>query len=147
MALTVGQDLSERLTQSAGTPAQFSLGKSFPGFGPAGPALVSLDEIPNRDDLGLTCELSGEVVQRDRTSNMIFPVPMLVSFISGICPLYPGDLIFTGTPAGVGNRRTPQRFITAEDVLVSRIEHLGEMSHRFHALPAVRDASEPIVAR
>jgi 2,4-diketo-3-deoxy-L-fuconate hydrolase len=131
VALTVGQDLSERITQLAGRPAQFSLGKSFPGFGPVGPALVSTDEVPDRDDLELSCELNGEVVQHDRTSNMIFPVPKLVAFLSAICPLRPGDLIFTGTPAGVGNRRVPQRFLTPDDTLVSRIGGLGEMRHRF----------------
>ncbi|MFE1794627.1 fumarylacetoacetate hydrolase family protein [Streptomyces sp. NPDC059517] len=133
VALTVGQDLSERIVQLAGRPAQFSLGKSFPGFGPVGPALVSVDEPADRDDLELTCELNGETVQHDRTSNMIFPVPRLVAHLSAICPLRPGDLIFTGTPAGVGNRRTPQRFIGTDDTLVSRIGDLGEMRHTFRS--------------
>lgn len=131
VALTVGQDLSERIAQLAGRPAQFSLAKSHPGFGPVGPALVSLDEIEDRDDLELTCELNGEVVQHDRTANMIFPIPQLVSYLSEFCTLLPGDLIFTGTPAGVGNRRTPQRFLTPADELVSRIGSVGEMRHRF----------------
>ncbi|WP_105972933.1 fumarylacetoacetate hydrolase family protein [Streptomyces geranii] len=134
VALTVGQDLSERTAQLAGHPAQFSLGKSHPGFGPIGPALVSLDEIDaagHRDDLELTCELNGEVVQYDRTGSMIFPIPQLVSYLSEFCTLLPGDLIFTGTPAGVGNRRTPQRFLTPDDELVSRIGGVGEMRHRF----------------
>ncbi|MEU6252563.1 fumarylacetoacetate hydrolase family protein [Streptomyces sp. NPDC047043] len=131
VALTVGQDLSERVAQLAGRPAQFSLAKSHPGFGPIGPALVSLDEIPDRDDLELTCELNGEVVQHDRTANMIFPIPRLVSHLSEFCTLLPGDLVFTGTPAGVGNRRTPQRFLTPADELVSRIGGVGEMRHRF----------------
>ncbi|WP_329131292.1 fumarylacetoacetate hydrolase family protein [Streptomyces sp. NBC_00670] len=135
VAVTVGQDLSERITQLAGRPAQFSLGKSFPGFGPVGPALVSTDELADRDDLELTCELNGETVQHDRTSNMIFPVPRLVAHLSAICPLRPGDLIFTGTPAGVGNRRTPQRFIGPGDTLVSRIGGLGEMRHTFRSAP------------
>ncbi|WP_019063475.1 fumarylacetoacetate hydrolase family protein [Streptomyces prunicolor] len=135
VALTVGQDLSERIVQLAGRPAQFSLGKSFPGFGPVGPALVSLDELPDPDDLELTCELNGETVQHDRTSNMIFPVPTLVSYLSAICPLRPGDLIFTGTPAGVGNRRTPPRFLGPDDTLVSRIGGLGEMRHTFRSAP------------
>ncbi|MFH8462772.1 fumarylacetoacetate hydrolase family protein [Streptomyces sp. NPDC017991] len=133
VALTVGQDLSERIVQLAGRPAQFSLGKSFPGFGPVGPALVSVDEPADRDDLELTCALNGETVQHDRTSNMIFPVPRLVAHLSAICPLRPGDLIFTGTPAGVGNRRTPQRFIGSGDTLVSRIGDLGEMRHTFRS--------------
>ena len=131
VALTVGQDLSERVAQLAGRPAQFSLAKSHPGFGPVGPALVGLDEIPDPDDLELTCELNGEVVQRDRTANMIFPIPRLVSYLSEFCTLLPGDLIFTGTPAGVGNRRVPQRFLTPDDELVSRIGGVGEMRHRF----------------
>jgi 2,4-diketo-3-deoxy-L-fuconate hydrolase len=135
VALTVGQDLSERITQLAGRPAQFSLGKSYPGFGPVGPALVSLDEPPDRDDLELTCELNGDVVQQDRTSHMIFPVPKLVAYLSAICPLRPGDLIFTGTPAGVGNRRVPQRFLTPGDTLVSRIQGLGETRHTFRSAP------------
>ncbi|MEU1511175.1 fumarylacetoacetate hydrolase family protein [Streptomyces sp. NPDC005811] len=130
-ALTVGQDLSERLAQLAGRPAQFSLAKSHPGFGPVGPALVSLDEIPGRDDLELTCALNGDTVQHDRTGNMIFPIPRLVAYLSEFCTLLPGDLIFTGTPAGVGNRRTPQRFLTPGDELVSRIGGVGEMRHRF----------------
>jgi 2-keto-4-pentenoate hydratase/2-oxohepta-3-ene-1,7-dioic acid hydratase in catechol pathway len=66
---------------------------------------------------------------------MIFPVPRLVAHLSAICPLRPGDLIFTGTPAGVGNRRTPQRFIGPGDTLVSRIEGLGEMRHTFRSAP------------
>lgn len=131
VAVTVGQDLSERAVQLAGSPAQFSLGKSYPGFGPVGPTLVGLEELADPDDLALSCVLSGVEVQHDRTSNMIFPVPRLVEFISAICPLLPGDLIFTGTPAGVGNRRSPQRFLTGDDDLVSRIEHVGEMRHRF----------------
>ncbi|MET7575638.1 fumarylacetoacetate hydrolase family protein [Streptomyces sp. NPDC005492] len=135
VAVTVGQDLSERIVQLTGRPAQFSLGKSFPGFGPVGPALVSLDELADRDDLELTCVLNGEAVQHDRTSNMIFPVPKLVAYLSAICPLRPGDLIFTGTPAGVGNRRTPQRFLTPDDTLVSRISGLGEMRHTFRSAP------------
>ncbi|MGW2047112.1 fumarylacetoacetate hydrolase family protein [Streptomyces sp. NPDC001858] len=134
VALTVGQDLSERIAQLAGRPAQFSLAKSHPGFGPIGPALVSLDEIDetgDRDDLELTCELNGERVQHDRTSGMIFPIPQLVAHLSEFCTLLPGDLIFTGTPAGVGNRRSPQRFLTPDDELVSRIRGVGEMRHRF----------------
>ncbi|MEU0840614.1 fumarylacetoacetate hydrolase family protein [Streptomyces sp. NPDC005962] len=131
VALTVGQDISERISQLAGSPAQFSLGKSYPGFGPIGPALVGLDELTDRDDLELICELNGETVQHDRTANMIFPIPRLVSYLSAFCTLLPGDLIFTGTPAGVGNRRVPRRFLTPGDELVSRIGGVGEMRHRF----------------
>ncbi|GAA3613512.1 fumarylacetoacetate hydrolase family protein [Nonomuraea rosea] len=130
-ALTAGQDLSERVTQSRGVPAQFSLGKSFPGFGPIGPVLVTPDELADPDDLEITCLLNGEVVQHDRTKSMIFPVPELVARISAVVPLLPGDLIFTGTPAGVGNRRTPPRYLSAGDELVTRIEGIGELRQTF----------------
>ncbi|MFC4117267.1 fumarylacetoacetate hydrolase family protein [Nonomuraea zeae] len=130
-ALTAGQDLSERVTQSRGAPAQFSLGKSFPGFGPTGPLLVTPDELADPDDLEITCLLNGEVVQHDRTKSMIFPVPELVARISAVVPLLPGDLIFTGTPAGVGNRRTPPRYLSAGDELVTRIEGIGELRQTF----------------
>ena len=130
--LTCGQDLSERLTQLRGKPAQFSLGKSFPGFGPTGPVAVTPDSFPNRDDIGFTCELtSGETLQSGRTSEMIFPIDDLVARLSAICPLLPGDLIFTGTPAGVGNRRTPPRFLQPGETLVSRLDGVGELRQTF----------------
>ena len=129
--LTVGQDLSERRVQMLGAPPQFSLGKSFPGFGPTGPELVTPDEFGDPDDLEITGLLNGEVVQRARTKEMIFDVPDLIARLSAICPLLPGDLVFTGTPAGVGNRMTPPRYLTPDDVLVSRVEGIGELRTRF----------------
>lgn len=131
--LTVGQDLSERVYQLQGTPPQFSLAKSHPGFGPVGPVAVTPDELPDRDDLAFEATLDGEVVQQGRTSEMIFPVDDLVARLSAICPLLPGDLIFTGTPAGVGNRRTPPRFLQPGEVLVSRVEGIGELRQTFTA--------------
>jgi 2-keto-4-pentenoate hydratase/2-oxohepta-3-ene-1,7-dioic acid hydratase in catechol pathway len=129
--LTVGQDLSERAVQLQGRPAQFSLGKSFPGFGPTGPVAVTPDEFPDRDDLGFECHLGDELVQFGRTSEMIFPVDDLVARISAVCPLLPGDLIFTGTPAGVGNRREPPRYLQPGELLVSRVDGIGEIRQRF----------------
>jgi 2-keto-4-pentenoate hydratase/2-oxohepta-3-ene-1,7-dioic acid hydratase in catechol pathway len=129
--LTVGQDLSERSLQMRGAPPQFSLAKSFPGFGPTGPVALTADELPDPDDLALECSVDGEVVQSDRTSNMIFPVSDLVAYISAACPLLPGDLIFTGTPAGVGNRRNPPRYLQKGQELVSRIDGIGEIRQRF----------------
>ncbi|MCI3270692.1 fumarylacetoacetate hydrolase family protein [Streptomyces cylindrosporus] len=129
--LTVGQDLSERVSQLRGKPAQFSLGKSFPGFGPTGPVLVTPDEFDDPDDLEITGLLNGKVVQHDRTKSMIFPVPDLVARLSAVVPLFPGDLIFTGTPAGVGNRMDPPRYLTPDDELVSRVEGIGELRQRF----------------
>ncbi len=107
--LTLGQDLSERLLQLTGKPPQFSLAKSHPGFGPIGPVPCHAGQLADRDDVGFESSIDGEVIQRGRTSQMIFPVDDLVARLSAVCPLLPGDLIFTGTPEGVGNRRTPQR--------------------------------------
>jgi 2,4-diketo-3-deoxy-L-fuconate hydrolase len=129
--LTIGQDLSDRTLQMAGPAPQFSLGKSRPGFGPIGPWLVTPDEFDNPDDLALSCAINGESVQKSRTSQLIFSVPELISRLSAILPLLPGDVIFTGTPAGVGVARTPQRFLVAGDELVSTIEGIGELRHRF----------------
>ena len=129
--LTIGQDLSERITQLQGSAPQFSLGKSFPGFGPTGPWLVTPGELADRDDLAIACRLSGEVMQSSRTSMMLYDVPELLVRISAVCPLLPGDIIFSGTPSGIGNRRTPPRFIGPEDVLVSEIEGIGTLTTRF----------------
>jgi 2-keto-4-pentenoate hydratase/2-oxohepta-3-ene-1,7-dioic acid hydratase in catechol pathway len=128
--LAVGQDLSERVVQWA-AGGQFSLGKSFPGFGPIGPCLVTPDELANPDDLAITCSLNGEVMQDSRTSNMVFGVPRLVAELSSILPLLPGDVIFTGTPAGIGATRKPPRFLQPRDVLTSEIEGIGKLTNRF----------------
>ena len=131
--LTVGQDLSERISQLAGPAPQFSLGKSLPGFTPMGPCLVTPDEFADPDDLGLRATVNGEEVQKARTSELIFPVPVLVSRLSHRLPLLPGDVIFTGTPAGVGLARNPQRWLADGDELVSTIEGIGELRQRFAA--------------
>ncbi len=123
----VGQDISDRRLQFADRPPQFSLGKSRPGFGPIGPALTGLDALADPEDLALSCAVDGETVQESRTREMIFPVPELLSYLSRHCPLAPGDLIFTGTPAGVGSVRTPRRYLSPGQSLVSRIEGLGEL--------------------
>src|SRR5947209_6471438 len=99
--LSVGQDISERVLQLAGSPPQFSLGKSYPGFAPIGPVLVTPDEVADKDDLELGCSVNGEQVQKGRTSEMVFPVPELIARLSAVAPLLPGDVVFTGTPAGV----------------------------------------------
>ncbi|MDJ0396405.1 fumarylacetoacetate hydrolase family protein [Rhodococcus sp. G-MC3] len=126
--VTVGQDLSERQLQLTGPAPQFSLGKSFRGFAPTGPELVTVDELPNRDDLEIGCALSEtEVLQRGRTSNLIFTIPQLIAHLSVVCPLLPGDLIFTGTPAGVGGARNPKKFLRPGEVLTSWIEGVGTL--------------------
>jgi 2-keto-4-pentenoate hydratase/2-oxohepta-3-ene-1,7-dioic acid hydratase in catechol pathway len=130
--LTVGQDVSERVLQTKPpAPMQFSLGKSFPKFGPTGPVLVTPDELADPNDLELGCLLNGEQLQKSRTGDLIFDVPTLVSYLSGILPLLPGDLIFTGTPSGVGFARSPQKLIDAGDELVTYIEGLGSMRQTF----------------
>jgi 2-keto-4-pentenoate hydratase/2-oxohepta-3-ene-1,7-dioic acid hydratase in catechol pathway len=123
--LTVGQDLSERIVQTRPPAPQFSLGKSFPGFGPIGPWIVTVDELDRPDDLALGCTVNGEEVQKSRTSDLIFGVDALIHLLSSITPLLPGDLIFTGTPSGVGGTRTPPRFLAPGDELVSTIEGIG----------------------
>jgi 2-keto-4-pentenoate hydratase/2-oxohepta-3-ene-1,7-dioic acid hydratase in catechol pathway len=129
--LTVGQDLSARDVQMRGPAPQFSLGKSFPGFGPTGPWVVSTDEPGMTGELEVTSLLNGEQMQHDTTASMIFPIPVLIAYISAICPLLPGDLIFTGTPSGVGFKRDPPRYLRLGDVLVTRISGIGEINQTF----------------
>jgi len=132
--VTLGQDLSERVLQLTGKPPQFSLAKSHPGFGPIGPVAVTPDELDalgDRDDLAFESSIDGEVIQHGRTSQLIFPVDDLVARLSAVCRLLPGDLIFTGTPEGVGNRRTPQRFLQPGETLVSRLDGVGEIRQTF----------------
>src|SRR6478672_10404041 len=125
--LTVGQDISERTVQLAGPVPQFSLGKSYPGFGPIGPAVVTPDELADPDDLELSCSVDGQVLQKGRTSQMIFSVPELIARLSAVCPLLPGDLVFTGTPPGVGMARKPQQWLQPGTTLVSEIKGIGTM--------------------
>jgi 2-keto-4-pentenoate hydratase/2-oxohepta-3-ene-1,7-dioic acid hydratase in catechol pathway len=131
--LTVGQDLSEREAQNAGAKPQYSLAKSHTGFGPTGPWLVTTDEFENPDDLAIQSTLTGEVMQSSRTSKMIYNVPDLLFELSKVCELFPGDIIFSGTPEGVGNARTPKRFIGPDDDLRSEIEGIGYIHQTFRA--------------
>lgn len=125
--VTVGQDISERDVQMRGPAAQFCLGKSFPAFGPFGPVLVTPDELADRNDLAIGCALNGTRVQEARTSEMLFSVSELVARLSAVVTLFPGDLIFTGTPGGVGVNRDPKWFLAPGDVLESTIEGIGTM--------------------
>ncbi len=129
--LTAGQDLSERVLQLSGPAPQFSLGKSYPGFAPIGPWVVTVDEFVDPDDLELHCAVDGETVQHGRTKHLIFDVPALVEGLSKITPLLPGDIIFSGTPAGVGAGRKPPRFLQAGEELVSTVEGIGELRQTF----------------
>jgi 2-keto-4-pentenoate hydratase/2-oxohepta-3-ene-1,7-dioic acid hydratase in catechol pathway len=125
--LTVGQDFSERTSQLAGPVPQFSLGKSFTGFAPQGPWLVTPDEFPDPDRLAISCTVNGETVQASSTEHLIFPVPALIVHLSSVLELSPGDVIFTGTPSGVGSARKPPRFLTEGDVVETTIEGIGTL--------------------
>jgi 2-keto-4-pentenoate hydratase/2-oxohepta-3-ene-1,7-dioic acid hydratase in catechol pathway len=133
--LTAGQDISERITQTRGPAPQFGLGKSFAGFSPQGPWLVTPDEFANPDDLELGCTIDGEEVQKGRTRDLIFPVSKLIAALSRTVTLYPGDVIFTGTPAGVGVGREPQRFLQVGEKLDSWIDGIGQLHQSFIADP------------
>jgi 2,4-didehydro-3-deoxy-L-rhamnonate hydrolase len=127
--VTVGQDISDRALQFA-AGAQFSLGKSRSGYGPMGPWLVTADEPADPDDLALGCAVNGEKMQDARTSDLIFDVGRLVAELSAVLPLLPGDVIFTGTPAGIGAVRKPPRFLQPGDVLESWVEGVGTIRNR-----------------
>ena len=133
--LTVGQDISERRIQFRKPFPHFSVAKSLPTFGPIGPVLVTPDEIAARDDLEITCHINGELMQKSRTSNLVFSVSQLIVELSSAVRLLPGDLIFTGTPSGVGSTRDPRRYLRPGDVIESRVEGIGSM--RNNCEPAI----------
>ncbi len=126
--LTCGQDVSERMTQFAAKPPHFDLGKSYDTYGPIGPAVVSLDQFSNPSDLAITCDVNDTRRQDARTSDLIFAIPELIAYISAICTLEPGDLIFTGTPAGVG--ASSKTFLKPGDTITTSIEGIGTMTNR-----------------
>ena len=123
---TVAQDISERFVQMAAS-YQFSLGKSFDTFCPMGPAIVTLDEFANPNDLRITCKVNGEVVQDETTADMIVDVTHLVELLSSVMTISPGDICLTGTPSGVGFGRTPPVYLRPGDVLETSIESIGTM--------------------
>lgn len=125
--LTIGQDYSDRTVQFEGAPAQFSLGKSFPGFAPIGPVLVTPEEFLSDGDPVLECRIDGEVVQTATLSDLVFSVPELIRRLSSVVTLRPGDLVFTGTPPGVGFGREPRRYLRDGEVVTSSISGLGHM--------------------
>ncbi len=136
--VTVGQDLSERIVQTRPPAPQFSLGKSFLGFGPIGPWVVTPDELDKPDDLALGCTVNGEEVQKSRTCDLIFDVDALIHHLSSITPLLPGDLIFTGTPSGVGGHA-----YAAALPRPGRRARLHHRRHRHHPHPPRRQERAP----
>lgn len=127
--LMVGQDISSRGVQFL-KPEQHSVGKSFRTFAPLGPYLVTPDELANPNDLVLRCWVNGQLRQKASTAEMIYGVAELIALLSAVTALEPGDLIFTGTPAGVGGLEDPPRYLAPGDVISSEIEGLGRMENR-----------------
>ncbi len=126
--VTIGQDISDRPAQFAAKPPHFDLGKSFDTFGPIGPVVVSVDEVADRDAVALSCEINGETRQDGSTADLIFNVPTLISYLSSITTLVSGDLIFTGTPDGIG--AVQGKFLADGDVITSTIDGIGTMTNR-----------------
>ena len=106
------------------------MGKTFDTFAPMGPWLVTRDEVPDPGNLRIALRLNGETMQDSTTRQLIFSVEELVSYVSGVCTLTPGDVIFTGTPPGVGMARTPPVFLKDGDVAEVEIENLGVLRNR-----------------
>lgn len=122
-------DISMRDWQSKTT--QWFQGKNFEETTPVGPYIVTPDELDHARALSITCEIDGEVMQSGATSDLIFGVPYLISYISRFTTLLPGDLVITGTPGGVGMGRSPKRFLQAGETLTSSIEAIGTLKNRF----------------
>ena len=125
---TIGNDVSSRDIQF-GFPNHtlHSWAKSFDTFSPIGPWIVTADEIQDPNNLNVSLKLNGETMQDSNTSQMIFKINYLVSYISKGITLYPGDLIYTGTPAGVGGAKKPPRFLRKGDKIEINIEKIGTL--------------------
>jgi 2-keto-4-pentenoate hydratase/2-oxohepta-3-ene-1,7-dioic acid hydratase in catechol pathway len=122
---TIGHDVSARDWQLKKDGKQWMVGKTFDTFAPTGPVLVTADEVPNPHSLGIRLRLNGETMQNSTTQQMIFPVSAIVAYLSQVFTLEPGDLIFTGTPPGVGFARQPPVYLKAGDVVEVEIDGLG----------------------
>jgi 2-keto-4-pentenoate hydratase/2-oxohepta-3-ene-1,7-dioic acid hydratase in catechol pathway len=125
-----GQDVSDRVEQRRPPLKQFTVAKSYDTFGPTGPFLVTPDELADPDALGIRCTLSGEVMQDSSTSDLIFGVGALLAWLTRFITFVPGDLLWTGTPGGVGEARDPQRFLRDGDVVETTIDGIGTMRNR-----------------
>ncbi len=126
----VGQDLSDRELQMAASPPQFSLGKSYRNFSPVGPWITTADVVGDPNDLAIQCAVNGATYQDASTRDMVFSVAEIVAYVSRVCELRPGDLVFTGSPAGVGQGQRPPVFLRSGDEVVTTIEGLGELHNR-----------------
>ena len=124
---TIVNDVSARDYQRATT--QWLMGKTFDTFAPMGPWIVTADEIADPHALDISMTINGDVLQNSNTKNLIFKIPDLISFLSSVFTLEPGDIVSTGTPAGVGVARTPPRFLRAGDTTVVKIAGIGELKN------------------
>src|ERR1700730_10341732 len=120
-------DVSARDFQMA--TSQWMIGKTFDTFAPIGPAIVTVDEIEDPHNLKIQLELSGELMQDSNTSNLIFKLPKLIAYLSSVFTLEPGDIIATGTPAGVGFARKPPRWLKPGDEVTVRVQGVGELTN------------------
>ena len=125
--VTCGQDISDRGEQFRQPVRQFTIAKTYDTFGPIGPLLVTPDELPDPNALELEGRISGTVMQHSNTSDLIFDVPALVVWLSRFITFQPGDLVWTGTPSGVGEAQKPPRFLHAGDVVETEIAGIGLM--------------------
>jgi len=128
VGLTIGQDISDRAAQFAAKPPHFDLGKSFDTFGPTGPVMVSVDEFDDLDGIQITTKVNDEIRQDATTASLIFDIPTLIAYLSRITTLVTGDLIFTGTPEGIG--ATQGKFLADGDAITTTIAGIGEMQNR-----------------
>ncbi len=125
----VGHDVSARDYQLEKPGAQWMMGKTFDTFAPIGPDLVTTEDVPDPHNLGIRCILNGETVQESNTSQLIFDVPKLIAYLTHVFTLAPGDLIFTGTPHGVGMGREPQLWLKHGDRVICEIDGLGRLEN------------------
>jgi 2-keto-4-pentenoate hydratase/2-oxohepta-3-ene-1,7-dioic acid hydratase in catechol pathway len=132
---TCFNDVSIRDWQNMTTPAQWTLGKNFDHSGPLGPWLVTADELGDPHALSLRTRVNSEVMQEGHTSDLIFDVPTLIALVSQAMTLYPGDLLSTGTPGGVGNARTPPVYLRPGDTVSVEIEKIGTLTNPVEAEP------------
>jgi 2-keto-4-pentenoate hydratase/2-oxohepta-3-ene-1,7-dioic acid hydratase in catechol pathway len=128
--VTCGQDISDREEQFRPPIKQFTIAKSYDTFGPIGPFLVTPDELDDPDALELEGRLNAEVMQHTNTNDMIFPVPALVAWLSRFITFRPGDLVWTGTPSGVGEARNPQVWLVDGDIVETEISGIGLMRNK-----------------
>ncbi|MEZ6088476.1 MAG: fumarylacetoacetate hydrolase family protein [Pirellulaceae bacterium] len=126
---TCGHDVSARDWQKGTPGGQWLLGKTFDTFAPIGPVIVDAEELSDPGNLSVKMRVSGDCLQNGTTRELIFSVAELVSHVSQVCTLRPGDLIFTGTPPGVGAARNPRRFLKPGDVCTVEIEGIGSLTN------------------